>query len=313
MEKEFPKKLGQEVKILLPRKDGSYYRACTKCQAEVDVDKGQWVPDYPSRLIHGYRMSQLFSSKVDPKEIFEEYTTTSFPQRFYNLKIGIPWTDLEHRVDIMSVLSLCTSTPMLENSDEPCIMGVDTGKTLHVVILKPDENDKNHLVHLTVCRDFTELDSLMHRFKVEQCVIDGLPETHATREFALRHAGTVFMNFFNETQHGGADWDHRTHIVKINRTEALDASRSAIREKKIVLPRRLPIVEMFARHMAADVKKLEEDPETGAQKNRYVKNGEDHFSFAFTYAWMAISNQMGPRAFLAYMRREVNRMKRGER
>ena len=80
-------------------------------------------------------------------------------------------------------------------------------------------------------------------------------------------------------------------MVQINRTEALDASRAAIRERKIVLPRRGPLVDLFARHMAADAKILDEDAETGAKKYRYVRVGEDHLSLAFTYAWMAACDQ----------------------
>jgi len=70
-------------------------------------------------------------------------------------------------------------------------------------------------------------------------------------------------------------------------TETLDAPRAAIRDKEIALPRRLPIVEEFARHMAADAKVLDEDPDTGAKKYRYIRTGEDHYSMAFTYALMA--------------------------
>ena len=83
-----------------------------------------------------------------------------------------------------------------------------------------------------------------------------------------------------------------TRIVQVNRTEALDASRDAIRQRRVVLPRRTPIVEEFARHMTADAKILDEDEETGAQKYRYIRTGEDHFSLAFTYAWMAASRFM---------------------
>ena len=41
----------------------------------------------------------------------------------------------------------------------------------------------------------------------------------------------------------------------------------------------------------ADAKVLDEDAETGAKKYRYVRVGEDHFSLAFTYAWMAAQDQ----------------------
>ena len=73
----------------------------------------------------------------------------------------------------------------------------------------------------------------------------------------------------------------------MNRTEALDASRAAIRNRVITLPSQDPLLDEFARHMAADAKILDEDEETGAKRYRYIKTGEDHFSLAFTYAFMA--------------------------
>ena len=107
--KEFPTKLGEQVEIILPREDGSHYLACPHCEGELDLAEGEWVADYPDRPIHGYRISQLFSSKVDPGEILEEYRTTRFPDRFFNLKIGISWADLERRLDAACNPSLSTA------------------------------------------------------------------------------------------------------------------------------------------------------------------------------------------------------------
>jgi hypothetical protein len=289
LDEEFPRKLGQEVKIILPRQDGGFYRACPKCEAELDMAAGEWVADFPSRPIHGYRISQLISSKVEPGEILEEYRTTRYPDRFYNLKIGIPWADLERRLDSASVLSLCTDRATLKAAADATAMGVDTGSQLHAVVLQPDRVDRTvkKLIHLQVCHSFEQLDELMERFQVRRCVIDGLPDTHATRAFASRHAGRVYLNFFNEHQRGSAAWNHRERIVQINRTEALDASRAAVRDKRVKLPRRDRLVEQFAQQMTADAKVLDEDEETGVKRYRYIKTGTNHFSLAFTYAWMA--------------------------
>ena len=313
LDKEFPMTLNQQVKVILPGPDGSFYRACTKCQAALDLAVGEWVADFPNRPIHGYRISHLISARVDAGDILNEYKITRYPDSFYNLKIGVPYSDLHRRLDMASVLSLCTEREMLDKSEEHCIMGVDTGKALHAVILREaDTDDYDHydLVHLAVCREFSDLDELMKRFKVETCVIDGLPETHATREFAGRHHGKVFLSFFNENQRGEPNWDLAGHKIESNRTEALDASRAAVRDKLITLPRRLPMVETFARHMAADAKKLEEDPDTGVQKYRYMKTGENHFSFAFTYAMLASRDIRGGRALLRVMRRRVRQLRR---
>jgi hypothetical protein len=173
-------------------------------------------------------------------------------------------------------------------------MGIDTGRQLHVVVLKEDGTDRQrqHVVHLGAYPEFSDLDALMARYRVQMCVIDGLPETHETRKFAERHRGVVFMSYFNEHQRGAAAWKSREQIVQVNRTEALDSSREAVRHQRLILPRQTPVVTEFARHMAANAKVLEEDPDTGAQRYRYIRTGEDHFSLAFTYAWMAASRYM---------------------
>ena len=45
--------------------------------------------------------------------------------------------------------------------------------------------------------------------------------------------------------------------------------------------------------MSADAKVLEEDEETGSKRYRYLKTGTNHYSLAFTYAWLAGSERDG--------------------
>ncbi|MGH9867061.1 MAG: phage terminase large subunit family protein, partial [Candidatus Polarisedimenticolia bacterium] len=302
LDKEFPDQLGKEVKIILPRPDGTFFRACPHCSHEVDLGAGEWVADFPGRPIHGYRISQLISPVVDAGQILSDYRITRYPDSFYNLKIGIPWADVQRRVDSSTVLSLCSDYVMPEKSDEYCVMGVDTGKALHAVILEPEggdpAEDRYRLVHLGIYREFGDLDKLMKRYNVDRCVIDGLPESHAAGEFAKRHHHKVFLSFFSEGHHGDPNWDSKNNKVTLNRTDALDASRASIRNKMVRLPRRDAAVEEFARHLSCDAKQLEEDPQTGAQKYRYIKTGENHFSFAFTYAWMGTTDVTGFRAWM---------------
>jgi len=215
---------------------------------------------------------------------------TRYADRFYNLKIGVPSADLERRLDIASVLSL-RGNVTIPREWNFCRMGVDTGRALHVVILRQPTvwyEDKLELVHLGVYRDFSDLDALMKKFDVLSCVIDGLPETHATWEFAKRYGHRAMLCFFNENQRGEAKWDYKEQAITVNRTEALDASRRAIRERIVTLPQEDPLLDEFAKHMTADAKILDEDEETGAKRYRCIKaGGENHFSLAFTYAFMA--------------------------
>jgi len=291
LEREFPLKLSEPVRIILPRDDGTYYRACPRCAAELDLAAGEWVPDFPGRPIHGYLISQLFSSKMDPGALLKEYQRTRFPDRFYNLKIGVAWADVSHRVDKMTVLALCGDEPMLMGSNEPCTMGVDTGREFHVVISRRIAGSRMHrVVYIGVQHEYAELDELMRRFNVSRCVIDAMPDIHGARDFARRHWGRVYLNYFVESRKGATSWNHHERIVQENRTEILDASRRLIRDKQVVLPRRGAMTEEFAAHMAAIAKKLEVDDDTGEQKYTYVRSGPDHLSMAFTYNVLAWEN-----------------------
>ena len=254
LEKAFPMKLGEEVRVILPRDDDTHYRACPVCEAELDLALGEWVADFPSRPIHGYRISQLFSSKVDPGEILHDYQKTYHPERFYTLKIGVPWVDVENKLSTHEVLALCGDHGILESSDRGCTMGIDTGKELHVVISRRQDPSgkeiQREVVYIGAAQSYEELDSLMKRFKVTRCVIDALPDIHATRQFAVRHRGVVFMNYFNDAQKGSAKWDREQHMVQVNRTEALDSAKKGIRDKAVILPRRVPLIDTFAQHLA---------------------------------------------------------------
>jgi len=292
LDREFPKKLGEDVRILREREDGSVYRACPRCDDELDLSRGEWVADFPDRRTHGYLISQLMSSKVEPGEILHEYRSTRFPERFFNLKVGVAWADTQNRLTVEDVLACTGEHAMVEESKEQCTMGVDTGKDLHVVIgrwVGRSETRHREILYLGTRQHYSELDELMKRFNVMLCVIDALPEIHHTREFASRHPGQVFLNYFVESQRGSYNWNYKDHIVQENRTEALDASRQAIREKKVILPRGGEVVREFAEHMASDVKQLVEDEDTGAKSFRYVKTGTDHYSLAFTYECIAAS------------------------
>ena len=192
-------------------------------------------------------------------------------------------------------------------------MGVDTGKLLHVVVLREDEGNCNlrHLIHLGIYQDYSQLDGVIRRFNVQSCVIDAHPEIHSTRAFAGRHPGKVFRNYFNDNQRGAPVWNYDEQKVEENRTEALDASRAAVREKNLTLPAQDPLLGLFAQHMAADAKVLDEDEETGAKRYRYIKTGENHFSFAFTYAWLAAEKRMASWGLMKYYRDEIKRRRAG--
>jgi len=271
--------------------DNKVIRACQKCGAELNPSIGEWVAKKPGVTDkRGYHFSQLFSHYVEPGAILHQFRTTNNLTDFWNLKIGTAYVEAQNRLGIQEVLNLCAGYEIKTESSDPCTMGVDQGKDLHVVIGKVATNE---LVHLGIYKDWSELDRLMENFKVSKCVVDALPETRNARAFAERHRGRVYLNYYNEHQKGSYMWNEGEMISQCNRTESLDASHNELMAGRVCLPRECEVIQEFAKHCHNVAKKLEEDEETGSKRYVYVKLGADHFRHAFNYECMARQSTEG--------------------
>lgn len=261
---------------------------CPKCRKELDKSSGQWVAKKPGvENKRGYHFSQLFSAFVDPGEILHQYRTTNNLQDFWNLKIGNAFVEAENRLSIEEILKLCGSDGIASSDPGPTFMGVDQGKLLHTIISKKHLGKAAKVVYISVHKEWEELDGLMKNFKVARAVCDALPETRNAREFAGRHKGKVFLNYYQEHQKGCYRWNEKDLTVACNRTESLDASHNEILQGQIILPKESEVVREFAKHCHNVAKKLEEDEDTGSKRYVYVKLGVDHFRHALNYEAMA--------------------------
>jgi len=202
----------------------------------------------------------------------------------YNSKLAEAHIAAENRLTIGEVLGLCDSTrPMATEDPGPCYMGVDVGTLIHVVIGKRGQGGKPEIIHVDTFPDWSHLDSLMKRFSIALSVIDGLPETRLSREFARQHRGKVFCCFYNEHQKGSYAWNERELTVTSNRTESLDASHAEINQGLVTLPAESEILGEFETHLANVARVLQTDPETGSSRYVYIKTGPDHFRHSFNY------------------------------
>lgn len=265
-------------------------RSCSKCRSKLDISNGKWVAKRPAvKDKRGYHYSQLFSHFVEPADILKEFRTTTNLTLFYNLIIGNAWVEATNRLSISEILALCDSRGNASEDPGPCFMGVDQGKDLHVVISKIKDQKQSEVIHLSIKKDWKDLDDLMQRFHVARCVVDGLPETRNARAFAERHKRKVFLNYYSIHQKGSYRWNEKDLTVTEDRTESLDASHNEIQDGELVLPRESNIVREFAQHCHNVAKRLEEDEETGSKRYVYVKLGDDHFRHSLNYSVIARS------------------------
>lgn len=281
---------------------GKTIRACEKCQAELNPSVGQWVAKRPQIAERrGRQYSQLFSQSLttNPETMLQMWRTTTNVTSYMNLKVGVAHVEAQNRLSVQEVLDCCGSAGLVSSAETGTFMGVDQGNFLHVVIGKTNEKRAGEIIYIGVHKGndstnpndesgWMELDALMKRFHVVRCIVDALPNTKFARNFAERHRGRVYMNFYNEYQKGSLKWNDKELIVQGNRTETLDASHNLVATQNVIFPRESDIMRTFALHMHNVAKKLEIDEDTGSQRYAYLHLGDDHFRHSFNYFVMCL-------------------------
>ncbi|MEM7533838.1 MAG: hypothetical protein AAF639_16760 [Chloroflexota bacterium] len=85
----------------------------------------------------------------------------------------------------------------LNEHSQPCFMGVDIDKVLHVVIrAAPDGHGARHLLFAGQVNTFDELGRLISQYNPACAVIDALPETKNVFAFQREHWGVVLPAYY---------------------------------------------------------------------------------------------------------------------
>lgn len=294
----------REEIMFIRGKPGWERLTCPKCSRWLDPGRGVWEAKYPERTKRGYHISKFLSLVVSqqdkeagcytkPSALLKEWKETPFPAEFYNSELGLPYLSAEGGLTEQDLLQAVGPYGMTSRG-KGCVMGVDQGNGLHVVIKEPHESGIifTTRVHHEPMTDatFTHLDHFMTTYDVRACVIDGLPNTHAARAFARRFNGRVWLSYYGNSK-GRVSWGRdaeSTPIVNVNRTEALDAWRDAHKMGKRRIPRIEDEMTNFVTQMTNTLRRVEEDPVTGQKVARWIKRGPDHFAHADSYAEIAL-------------------------
>jgi len=282
---EFPMSIGR-------RADGTAYRRCIYCDAELNPMYGRWEAQYPSKSkdLVGWWISQLNSGYVDPTYIIDRYEDP--PQgdlsEIMNSNLGRAYIPAENRLTPQELWACQGENPMLSKHEGPTCMGVDVGTQLHVVIAQRKTRSTLEIIKLCRVTSFNDLHDLARDFNVKSAVIDLYPEQRKVREFQRNERFSVFGCQYVEQRVGMSSWDDKEQIIKCARTEICDASHEQITTPGgMIIPRKNIEVEQFVKECCNIAKVLEEDKETGSRVFRYKKLGADHYRHALNYCILA--------------------------
>jgi hypothetical protein len=274
------------------RLDGTAYRACIHCLAEVHPSKGRWIPQVPSKsdTLVGWWISQLNSNYVDPTHILDKYEDPPYGDlsEVMNSTLGRAYIPAENRLTHQEVYATCGNEPMASKHEGPTCMGVDVGAVLHVIIAQRKTRKTLKVIKIGRYDSFNDLHDLARDFNVKSAVIDLFPEKRKVVEFQKSENFSVFGCNYVETRTGQIAWDEHEHIIKGNRTEICDMTHSLVTNPGgLELPRRNAEVDQFVKETCNIAKVLDEDNNSGSKIFRYKKLGPDHYRHALNYALLA--------------------------
>ncbi len=275
------------------RADGAGYIACKKCGREVHIADGQWQPQVKANTgyMHGYQWSQLTSSTNDPKEILDQFLDPPHGNLsdIYRLRLGLPYIAAEDRLTKADVYGCCSNMGMSPSHPGPCAMGVDVGKTKHIIIGTKIGNDQYKIVKVVILSSWDDIHDIARKYNVKSAVIDIRPYQDAAMEFQKAARYPVFLCEYSDNPAYTRTWDTKREIVKDYRTALFDAShRLTTTPGSLTIPRTCPDIDEFVKQMCVPYKLLETNKRTGAKQYRY-KGTNDHYRNALNYFMLAAS------------------------
>lgn len=274
------------------RHDGTGYIGCMKCGKEVFVRDGKWVPAERdnSDYMHGYRWSQLTSpSPYNPADILEEYTNPPEGNLadVYRLKLGLPYVATEDQLTTAQVLSRCGPFIMPTKDPGPCAFGLDVGKTKRLVIGKRIGRKSYEIVKVARLSSWDDIATMVMNFNCKSGVVDARPYEDEARRFQKSLKMRIFLCEYSETTPAEANFNPKTGIVKVNRTEICDSTHNLVAEDGLLtIPRNCDEIQVFAKEVCNPAKILEINKKTKQALYRY-KGTEDHYRHALNYLLLA--------------------------
>jgi len=277
-------------------------RVCRECQSPLDVKgEGRWEPQAPGNTeIHGYKLSQLYSPMADISRLVAASKSSSLHghQQFMNMDLAEVYAPPESGLT-PDILDNNRQDYRLDEYDgQPCVMGVDVGRELHVVVRQREEHgtaEAGRLWLADTARSFEQAAQIEKRFNVKRSVIDALPETRAVAEFARGNRTVRRLAYYKQSNDHSRGSEGLVRTVTLGRTLAIDEMAERFRRGQSPLPvdaRTLGGTDASGKghyySQLAAMQRVEEQDGYGDWKARWVDNGKvDHYAHAETYVWAA--------------------------
>jgi len=269
---------------------------CPSCGQTLNVQErweseaARWEPLNPGAPYRSFHMTQMITPTVIMSELMADWKDAEYDntklQVFYNYRLGLPFAAAGARITDDVIRELPRHGPMMVTHPGPCVMGIDVGKRLHVVIRRRDGG-----IVWAGLSDWESLPRLMHSHHVEACGCDIRPETTAAKNFARSFGSKVTLIAYNPNagatgQQGGMEEDVKK--LTVGRTEAIDNAFALLFSGEESVPENLPD-DYWQHHknMTRQVVHESSKQDSAQVANEYaawIESGDDHYAHAFVYS-----------------------------
>jgi hypothetical protein len=261
---------------------------CHQCGSPLDPwTEGRWVSENPAETaIHGYQLNRLVFP--DPPllqmKLAADGKIPTDRETFHRQDLGQPFARPDSRLT-PEILDACVESWFPELPLRMCVMGVDVGSQLHVVI-RGRLNGRWYLLEAFTVDRFDELEECFSCYKIQTCVVDAYPETREAKRFQQAHRDVVWLAQYKQ-QGLESEW-LKGGLVRAPRTLIIDETMQRFRERINVLP---PEPQTLAggdywAQLQAPVRTLELD-KWGQSFATYTNRRPDDFAHAEVYATLA--------------------------
>lgn len=282
------------------------YLNCPSCHNPIsqanlaDPSKRQWIHAYPDRDKYGFDIAPFDVPSLNP--IHSTLLAMSkFESRadWVNFRLGQPYEDAETSflADVIDANTTLSQVIPVEFAGTGFVMGVDVGKTSHLLIGKRNGLYLD-LVHAEQIRQDDDdyfvkrVLQLLKWFRVSKAVIDANPDYSSVLKIIGRALyGQVYACYYVRavrTPLSNKDVKDDESVIHVDRTSCFDDLAKQANSGRIRYARMGEMATVKA-HLKA-LKRIKSQNSKGETTAHWIKTGDDHYGHALQY--LALADQM---------------------
>lgn len=259
---------------------------CIKCQKELNRRKGRWVKKYKNKDISGYWVSLLMCPWVSALDVVKKKKEMS-EEQFTNFVLGQPYIG-KGNVLSQPLFFQNLITDRINPQDCRPIIGVDTGVDIRYTV-----GNKYGLFYFGECKDYSELEKLLDRWKDAIMVIDQGGDIIGPRKLREKYPGRVYLCQFKPDRSDKlVTWDDETRVVFADRNKLIQLVVDEFTERRIPVFGSQSEWWPYWLHWTHMYRVEEYNENTGETKRIWMRSDRDDFALATIYWRIGMSRFM---------------------